>query len=95
MAAIFFYGHTLAKRAGRPFGEVCAHGAKEGEEVDQAATRVAGWLMRWVDDGLEALISRSAFYDLLNLGYEKQTAAGTCLAVSSRGHEFELGSIDE
>ena len=46
-------------------------------------------------DGLEALIGRSAFYDLLNLAYEKQGAAGACLAVSSRGHEFELGSIDD
>lgn len=46
-------------------------------------------------DGLEALISRSAFYDLLNLAYEKQGTGGTCLAVTSRGHEFELGSIDD
>ena len=46
-------------------------------------------------DGLDALISRSAFYDLLNLAYEKQRDGGACLAITSRGHEFELGSIDD
>jgi uncharacterized protein len=46
-------------------------------------------------DGLDALISRSAFYDLLNLAYEKHRDGGVFLAVSSRGHEFELGSIDD
>ena len=46
-------------------------------------------------DGLEALISRSAFYDLLNLAHETHRDGGTFLAVTSRGQEFELGSIDE
>jgi hypothetical protein len=46
-------------------------------------------------DGLDALISRSAFYDLLNLARETQRDGGNYLAVSSRGHEFELGSIDD
>ena len=46
-------------------------------------------------DGLEALISRSAFYDLLNLAREQQIDGKTCLVVSSRGNEFELGSIDD
>ena len=46
-------------------------------------------------DGLEALISRSAFYDLLNLAVEKQIAGKTCLVVTSRGNEYELGSIDD
>jgi hypothetical protein len=45
-------------------------------------------------DGLDALISRSAFYDLLNLAYEKHRDGGAFLAVTSRGDEFELGSID-
>jgi uncharacterized protein len=45
-------------------------------------------------DGLEALISRSAFYDLLNMAFEKESDAGTCLAVVSMGQEFELGSIE-
>jgi len=46
-------------------------------------------------DGLDALISRSAFYDLLNLAYEKHRDGGACLAISSNGDEFELGSIDD
>jgi hypothetical protein len=46
-------------------------------------------------DGLEALISRSAFYDLLTLAEEKQRDDTTCLVVTSMGQEFELGSIDE
>ena len=46
-------------------------------------------------DGLEALISRSAFYDLLNLAYETRRDGGAYLTLSSRGREFELGSIDD
>jgi len=46
-------------------------------------------------DGLEALISRGAFYDLLNLAHEKQRDGAVLLAVTSRGQEFELGSIDD
>jgi hypothetical protein len=46
-------------------------------------------------DGLEALISRSAFYDLLNLAEEKQRDGGAYLAITSMGQEFKLGSIDE
>ena len=36
-------------------------------------------------DGLDALISRSAFYDLLNLAYATQRDGATYLAVTSRG----------
>lgn len=46
-------------------------------------------------DSMEALISRSAFYDLLNLAHETQRNGRACLAVTSRGQEFELGSIDD
>jgi hypothetical protein len=46
-------------------------------------------------NGLEALIGRSAFYDLLNLAQEKQDDAGAYLAITSMGQEFRLGSIDE
>ena len=62
-------------------------------EVDAETQQPRPYLQ--LRDGLEALISRSAFYDLLNLAYENQGPGGTCLAVSSRGHEFELGSIDD
>ena len=46
-------------------------------------------------DGLEALISRSAFYDLVNLAEEKRLGGTTCLVVTSMGQEFNLGTIDE
>jgi hypothetical protein len=46
-------------------------------------------------DGLEALISRSAFYELLNLAYETHHDGGAYLAITSMGQEFELGSIDD
>ena len=46
-------------------------------------------------DGLEALISRSAFYDLLNMAEERTSATGNCLVVTSMGLDFELGSSDE
>ena len=46
-------------------------------------------------DGLEALISRSAFFDLLNLAHEFTRDGGRYLAVTSMGQEFELGSTDE
>ena len=45
-------------------------------------------------DGLEALISRSAFYDLLNLAYETECNGAACLAITSMGQEFTLGKID-
>ena len=48
-----------------------------------------------VREGLDALISRSAFYDLLNLAQEKERDGAGYLSVASLGEEFELGSIDE
>lgn len=45
--------------------------------------------------GLEALISRSAFYDLLNLAQEHERDGVRYLSVTSLGAEFELGSTDE
>ncbi|MCP4335611.1 MAG: DUF1285 domain-containing protein [Gammaproteobacteria bacterium] len=46
-------------------------------------------------DGLEALIGRSAFFDLLNLAHESTRDGGHYLTVTSMGQEFELGSADE
>ncbi|MBT8433658.1 MAG: DUF1285 domain-containing protein [Gammaproteobacteria bacterium] len=46
-------------------------------------------------EGLDALISRSAFYDLLNLATETRRDGVGYLSVTSRGEEFELGSTDE
>jgi len=48
-----------------------------------------------VRDGLDALISRSAFYDLLNLAQEHERDGAGYLSVTSLGEEFELGSTDE
>ncbi len=46
-------------------------------------------------EGLDALISRSAFYDLLNLATETRRDGVGYLSVTSQGEEFELGSTDE
>jgi hypothetical protein len=48
-----------------------------------------------VREGLDALISRSAFYDLLNLAQVKERDGAGYLSVTSLGQEFELGSTDE
>ena len=46
-------------------------------------------------DGLDALITRSAFYDLINLAREIKRDGSGWLVVSSLGQDFELGSTDE
>jgi hypothetical protein len=46
-------------------------------------------------EGLDALISRSAFYDLLNLAQEIKRDGVGYLSVTSQGEAFELGSTDE
>ncbi len=48
-----------------------------------------------IREGLDALISRSAFYDLLNLADETERNGVAYLSISSMGEEFELGSTDE
>ena len=45
-------------------------------------------------DGLDALISRSAFFDLINLAEERERDGKVYLTISSLGHEFELGCTD-
>ncbi|MCP3868410.1 MAG: DUF1285 domain-containing protein [Gammaproteobacteria bacterium] len=45
--------------------------------------------------GLEALISRSAFYDLLGMAEEIQRNQQSFLVVTSMGERFELGRSDE
>lgn len=46
-------------------------------------------------DDLEALISRGAFFELVNLAVERERDGGSCLVVESRGEEFVLGTIDD
>ena len=67
------------------------HGLRIDIDADTGAPRPYLQL----HDGLEALISRSAFYDLLTMADEKQRAGGSYLAVTSLGQEFELGNTDE
>ena len=47
-----------------------------------------------VRDGLEALIGRSAFFDLINLADERERDGKIYLVVTSLGHEFELGTTE-
>jgi hypothetical protein len=46
-------------------------------------------------DGLEALISRHAFFDLANLAEERERDGSRYLCVTSLDQSFELGSTDE
>jgi hypothetical protein len=62
-------------------------------EIDAITQQPRPYLQ--LHDGLEALISRSAFYDLLNLAYEIKRNGVACLAITSMGQEFELGKIDD
>lgn len=48
-----------------------------------------------VRDGLEALISRSVFYDLVELGAERTGSSGRTLGVWSGGAFFEIGALDD
>ena len=46
-------------------------------------------------NGLEALITRGAFFELANLAEERERDGRTCLVLTSMGEEFELGKLDE
>lgn len=46
-------------------------------------------------DGLDALISRSAFYDLVNMAEERERDGSRYLYLRSRGQDFELGKCDD
>lgn len=45
-------------------------------------------------DNLEALISRSAYMDLVNAGELKSTDKGEQLVIESQGMTFDLGAVD-
>jgi hypothetical protein len=49
----------------------------------------------YVRDGLEALIVRAVFYDLVELGEEIETDGETVLGVWSAGEFFTIGALDE
>ena len=46
-------------------------------------------------DGLDALISRSAFFDLINLADESKRDGKNYLTISSMGQTFDLGCAEE
>jgi len=46
-------------------------------------------------DGLDALVSRSAFFDLINLAEERERDGKHYLTVSSMGQTFDLGCVEE
>ena len=46
-------------------------------------------------EGLDALSSRGAFYDLINLAHETLRDGTGYLCITSMGEEFELGNIDD
>lgn len=48
-----------------------------------------------VRDGLEALIGRNAFYDLVNMAAEQERDGHRFLTITSMGTEFILGRADE
>ena len=62
-------------------------------EIDQNSGEPRPYV--YFRNGLEALIKRSAFYDLINMAREIERDGGSYLVVTSLGHDFELGSTDE
>lgn len=62
-------------------------------ETDPASGEPRPYLR--VRDGLDALIGRGAFYDLIQLAGERERDGRRVLAVESLGQTFELGSIDD
>lgn len=62
-------------------------------EVDAASGEPRPYVM--LHAGLEALISRSAFFDLANLAEERVRDGKRYLYVTSLGTTYELGAIDE
>ncbi|TNF87571.1 MAG: DUF1285 domain-containing protein [Gammaproteobacteria bacterium] len=62
-------------------------------EIDADSGEPRPYIM--LRNGLEALISRRAFFDLANMAEERQRDGRDYLVVTSMGEEFELGSSDE
>ena len=62
-------------------------------EIDQETGEPSPYIM--IRDGLEALIVRSVFYDLVSIGVEREVDGITMLGVSSRGVFFEIGELSD
>lgn len=62
-------------------------------EIDPKTGEPSPYIM--IRDGLEALIVRSVFYDLVSIGVEREVDGITMLGVSSRGVFFEIGELGD
>ena len=62
-------------------------------EIDDETGEPAPYIL--VRDGLEALIVRSVYYDLVEIGEERCVDGKTMLGVISNGMFFELGSLGD
>ena len=61
--------------------------------VDSATGEPAPYIL--VRDGLEALIARAVFYDLVDLAERRETVDGASFGVWSDGMFFVIGSVDD
>ncbi|TDI60268.1 MAG: DUF1285 domain-containing protein [Alphaproteobacteria bacterium] len=62
-------------------------------EIDPVTLEPAPYVM--VRDGLEALIARSVFYQLVDMGEERQENGETILGIRSGGQFFTIGALEE
>ena len=62
-------------------------------EIDPDTGEPAPYVM--IRDGLEALITRSVFYDLVELAEMREQGGATILGVWSDGAFFEIGSAED
>ena len=62
-------------------------------EIDSETGEPSPYIM--IRDGLEALIVRPVFYDLVEIGEEREVDGGTMLGVTSDGAFFEIGSLGD
>lgn len=61
-------------------------------DTDSATGEPSPYIM--IRDGLEALIARAVFYDLVELAEERRVDGETVLVVSSDAAAFPLGALD-
>ena len=62
-------------------------------EIDSDTGEPSPYLL--IREGLEALITRSVFYDLVEIGEERKVDGKTVIGVTSNGEFFEIGAIDD
>jgi len=62
-------------------------------EIDPDTGEPSPYVM--IRDGLEALITRSVFYDLVELAEVREHGGTSVMGVSSNGAFFEIGSAED